>query len=416
MKRLVVTAATALLLAASGTGPAAVRDIEGKPAPEFTGALLSGEAVSLSAHRGKTPVVLTFWSIYCKSCTEEISALQRLVGKYGPEQVTVIAVNEDGDVGIDRVRNFLDRFAAADGGGKVTLPVLFDGKGEVFRKYSIVHLPTLVYIDRDGTVRSVVEGYGRGSELAVTSAIEKLIRTVSPEPLKEVAAEAVYDLDVTAPICGVYRDGTWFRPLDLDESGRPEAVARARAQGEDYLRREAVRFALARLGISLDSRPRPPACEVPYGLEIRTPRYPKDALDLFMERLDMPRVMEVVSQDTVERDRDLVLYRRIRIHLPALREQLQAGGYTVARATLRIRFARASHVEERAFLDAVGTRFPYLASLRSAPSPRGKTEYLLECHASPGTAVEKLRTLDVGARKLSVELLPGDIAEVAMWR
>ena len=117
--------------------------------------------------------------------------------------------------------------------------------------FSVVHLPTLVYIGADGVVREVIEGYERGRELAVLASIEKLIGEVSAEQLKEVRAEAVYDLEVVSPICGTYRDGEWFRPLDLDESGRPEAIARARAGGEEYLRREAIRLALADLGIFL---------------------------------------------------------------------------------------------------------------------------------------------------------------------
>lgn len=416
MRRLCAAAAAAFLLAGGGPAAADVRDLEGKNAPDFTAADLSGRQVALGPLRGGSPVILIFWSIYCKSCAEELAALERLAAKYGPDRVAVVAVNEDGDVGIARVRAFLDRFAASPAGARLTFPVVFDGRGEILAKYSVVHLPTLVYVDRDGVVRSVVEGYERGNELAVIAALEKLLGAVSPERLKEVAAEAVYDLDVTAPICGVYRDGRWYRPLDLDESGRPEAVARARAAGEEHLRREAVRLALARLGFGLFYRPRLPSCFAAYGIEIRTPRPEKDTLDLFLERLNLPRVLEVVGQETVERERELLLYRRIRIHLPALVEQLEADGFAAGKTTLRIRFVQASPMDERFFLDAVRTQFPYLASLRAEPSVRGGQEYVLECHAPAGTAVEKLQALDVGARKLSVDLLPGGVAEVAMWR
>ncbi len=62
------------------------------------------------------------------------------------------------------------------------------------------------------------------------------------------------------------------------------------------------------------------------------------------------------------------------------------------------------------------TGFPYLANIRKDASSRGSTEYVLVSHASAERVVEKLRSVDVGPRKLSVELLPGDIAEVDMWR
>lgn len=404
-----------VLLSAREALPAAA-DIVGKKAPDFSGKQVSGEPFSLSAYRGNVPVILTFWSIYCKSCTEEMAALERLYQKYGPAKVAVVAVNEDGDVGLGRVRNFLARFAGPGGDTKISFPLFFDEKGEVFSRYAVLHLPTLIYIDREGTVREVIEGYERGRELAVISAIERLIGAVAPEPLKEVASEAVYDLDVVAPICGVYRDGKWYRPLDLDESGRPEAIARARAEGEDVLRREAIRLALADLGITLYGPARTPSCGVPYGSEIRTPHRAKDALDLLIDQLNQPRVLNVVSQETIEKDRELVLYRRIKVNLPVLTEDLQSGGYAVTKSTIRIKFVRASLLEERAFVEAVMTQFPFLAEMRKAASSKGGTEYVLVSQASEERVVEKLRSLDVGARKLSVDLLPGDIAEVAMWR
>lgn len=406
----------AVLLLSGGEAAALPGELAGKRAPDFSGKQVSGEPLSLSAFRGKVPVILTFWSIYCKSCTEEMAALERLYRKYGPEKVAVIAVNEDGDVGLGRVKNFLERFTGAGGETKLSFPLFFDEKGEVFARYSVLHLPTLIYIDRDGTVREVIEGYERGRELAVFSAIERLIGEVSPEPLKEVASEAVYDLDIVVPVCGVYRDGKWYRPLDLDESGRPEAVARARAEGEESLRREAVRLALAELGISLFAPARAPSCGVPYGQEIRTPRRPADALDLVIDKMNLPRVIDVVAQETIERDRDLVLYRRIKVTLPVLKEQLDAGGYAEQKSTIRLRFVRASLLEERSFLEAVMTQFPYLAEIRKTPTSRGATEYVLTAHASAERVIEKLQSLDVGPRKLSVDLLPGDIAEVAMWR
>lgn len=406
----------AVLLLFGAEAQAVPKDMVGKQAPDFKGRLVSGETFALSRFLGKGPVILSFWSIYCKSCVDEMGALERLSRKYGPDRLTLVAVNEDGDVGLGRVRNFLERLTSTGRGEKFSFPLFFDERADVFSRYQVVHLPTLIYIDGKGTVREVIEGYEQGKELAVLSAIEKLLGSVSPEPLKEVASEAVYDLEAVVPLCGVYRDGKWYRPMDRDEAGRPEAIARARAGGEEHLRREAVRLALAELGIELYAMDRTPSCAVPYGMEVRTPYWPKDPLDLFLDRLNLPRVLEVVSQETVEQDRELLLFRRIRILLNGLREQLAADGYTAAKSEVRLRFVRATPLEQRAFLDAVATQFPYLSVLRKAVIPKGGVEYVLACHAPADKVIEKLRALDVGPPKLSVDLLPGGIVEVAMWR
>jgi cytochrome c biogenesis protein CcmG/thiol:disulfide interchange protein DsbE len=391
------------------------RDLVGKPAPDFKGASPFGKPVSLSAFRGKAPAVLTFWSIYCTTCIEEMAGLQRLYEKYGPEGIAVVAVNEDADVGVGRVKAFLDRSAESKE-GKFTYDILFDGKGDVLRAYGVSRLPTLFFIDRGGTVREVIEGGGDGREMRVVSAIGKLVGTVGPEGLREAAAEASFDLDAKVPLCGTYRDGKWYRPLDLDER-RQDVVARSRAEGEEALRREAVRRSLLQLGVTLSRQDRTPGCGATYGMELRSLYSRKDALGRFVDRLNLPRVLEVESQETLEGERELTLYRRIKVNLPALREQFLQDGYSTERSDLRIRFARATPFEERTFVEALYEQYPYLSTVREVPSElRGRPEYVVSSHATPAKAVERLNALNVGARKIAVELLAGGIAEVTMWR
>ena len=415
MRRLAACAAAAGIILFGTTAFPAPKDLVGKPAPEFKGTSPFGKPVSLSAYRGKVPTVLTFWSIYCTTCVEEMAGLQRLYEKYGPGGVTVIAVNEDADVGVERVRAYLDR-SAATADGKFTYDILFDGKGDVLRAYGVSRLPTLFFIDRDGTVREVIEGGGDGREMQVVSAIGKLVGAVGPEGLREAAAEALFDLDAQVPLCGTYRAGKWYRPLDLDET-RQDVVARARAEGEEYLRREAVRRTLLQLGVTLHAEDRIPGCRATYGMDLRSPYHRKDALDRFMDRLNLPRVLEVESQETVERERELTLYRRVKVILPALREQFLQDGYATERSDLRIRFARATPFEESTFIEALYEQYPYLSTVREIPSElRGRPEYVVSSHAIPEKAVEQFKALDVGARKIAVELLAGGIVEVTLWR
>ena len=414
-KRGVFLTVAACILLSGGVVLAAPGDLVGKPAPDFTGAQPFGPPVSVAQFRGKVPLVLTFWSIYCATCVEELAGLQKLYDKYGPGKVAVVAVNEDGDIGMERVRAFLDKSASSPG-GRFTFPLLFDGKGEVFRAYGVSSLPTLYFVEPGGTVRSAIEGFERGKELAVMAAIEELIVAVGPEAIEAVASEAVFDLDVTVPLCGTYRDGKWHRPLDLDEN-RQDVVARTLAEAEEYLRREAVRLALLQMGVTLHGEDRTPGCGAPYGVELRTPWRKEGALGIFLGKLNLARVLDVEPQETLERDRDLVLYRRVKVRLPALREQLDREGYSLEACELRVRFAGATHYEEHVFLEALSCQYLYLSSIRRVSTDaRGREEFLLSSHAAPEKAVESLGALDVGARNHSVELLPGGILEVSVWR
>jgi hypothetical protein len=83
---------------------------------------------------------------------------------------------------------------------------------------------------------------------------------------------------------------------------------------------------------------------------------------------------------------------------------------------LRIRFARGTRLEERAFLEAIRGGYPYLSHMEQSMPRGGRPEYVLVSHATAEKAVEKLKDMDVGVIKYSIDLLPGNIAEVALWR
>ncbi|HUF03418.1 MAG TPA: TlpA disulfide reductase family protein [Aridibacter sp.] len=58
----------------------------GQPAHNFVETTISGENIELDKLRGKV-VVLTFWSTRCEICVAEIPKLNKLVEKYGTEDV-----------------------------------------------------------------------------------------------------------------------------------------------------------------------------------------------------------------------------------------------------------------------------------------------------------------------------------------
>ena len=80
------------LLAACNSGSHPPRI--GSMAPDFT--VADGQqSVTLSQLRGK-PVLLNFWATWCPPCVEEMPSLLALHKELG-DQVTILAVSEDGD-------------------------------------------------------------------------------------------------------------------------------------------------------------------------------------------------------------------------------------------------------------------------------------------------------------------------------
>ena len=54
----------------------------GSEAPTFSLKDIHGADIDLTDQIGRSAVVLSFWSIYCDSCVDEMLALQKLEDKY----------------------------------------------------------------------------------------------------------------------------------------------------------------------------------------------------------------------------------------------------------------------------------------------------------------------------------------------
>lgn len=122
--------------------------VPGTPAPDFTLQALDGSTVRLSDLRGR-PVLLNFWASWCPPCREEMPYLQEVQNAYADAGLVVVAINLDESVAT--IQSFLGR-------NNLRLPVLLDRDLRVTQRYGIIPLPTSFFIDRQGVVRSKVEG------------------------------------------------------------------------------------------------------------------------------------------------------------------------------------------------------------------------------------------------------------------
>ena len=120
---------------------------------------LKGNAVSLSDFLGQKPVFLICTTTWCPHCVTIIPDLKKLYAKYKSKPLEMIAVyiNEPED----RVKSFAEKH-------ELPYKVLLDIEGAVANSYQIRGVPTLMVIDKKGTIRYV----GHGIPLDV---IEKVI-------------------------------------------------------------------------------------------------------------------------------------------------------------------------------------------------------------------------------------------------
>jgi cytochrome c biogenesis protein CcmG/thiol:disulfide interchange protein DsbE len=118
----------------------------GEKAPAFTLTSITGDTVSLDAHKGKV-VVLGLFHI-CDPCMVQGTNLQKVYEATQGKNVAVIGVNSSGNSKKD-VGEFLSAFPV-----KVTYPYLLDPKKETDKLYGGgKFIPNVYVIDQSGVIR-----------------------------------------------------------------------------------------------------------------------------------------------------------------------------------------------------------------------------------------------------------------------
>jgi peroxiredoxin len=150
--------------------------LTGKPAPEFALPTLGGQTVSLADYRGRN-VVLSFWASWCGPCRMEAPLLRTFYERTHKENAgyEVLAIS------LDDTREAAQAAAVEL---KMPFPVLLDVGGKVANQYFVEGIPTLMVIDRDGTVRYSSVGFDMtmGIMLAQQLGIKNYTPTAGTNP------------------------------------------------------------------------------------------------------------------------------------------------------------------------------------------------------------------------------------------
>lgn len=137
-----------LLCAVFGLALAAEKDLEGKPAPDFSLKSTDGKTINLSDYKGKM-VILDFWATWCPPCCKEIPHLVELQKEYkGRLQVIGLDVMEDEAT----VKDFMTE-------NKINYPVCIIDETLSTLYGGIKGIPTLFIIDKQGKVIKTQVGY-----------------------------------------------------------------------------------------------------------------------------------------------------------------------------------------------------------------------------------------------------------------
>ena len=116
----------------------------GQPAPDFALRDVDGHVVKLSDLRGKV-VWVNFWATWCIPCKQELPDIQAIYSEKKGQGLEVLEVNWDETA--DLAKPYFQQ-------RHLTMPVLLDSEGDVFKQYKLTGVPDSFFIGRDGKISS----------------------------------------------------------------------------------------------------------------------------------------------------------------------------------------------------------------------------------------------------------------------
>jgi thiol-disulfide isomerase/thioredoxin len=125
----------------------------------------TGAKVDLAALKGKV-VIVDFWASWCGPCKKEMPVLETLHAKYASQGLVIVGVNIDSSP--KKMNKFLKNTP-------VRFRIVHDRKLVVANRYEPETMPTSYFIGRDGTLRYIHGGFGKGDAGGIEERVKALL-------------------------------------------------------------------------------------------------------------------------------------------------------------------------------------------------------------------------------------------------
>jgi len=408
MKKFAAGLALTALLCSHTPAMASVRDLNtvkvGDIIPAFKGRSLTGEEIDVGALIGKKVLVLAFWSIYCKPCVEEISSLIRLQEQVGGDNLAVIGINADSELGLARIRTFIGRFEEFEK-RKINYPLVFDEGSTIGKLLGVGFLPTVLSVNLKGQVEKIFMGFEEKSEPEIFAGIRSLLPSETAGG--EGSAEAtIFAVESVAPLCGFYDNQGWKASFQ-ESYDLPKELERLAEIARRKALKLALRDALVSVGVSLLSEPLGDACVRPQGVWLPDdPFKVPDCLTNLLAALPVDRLTKVLESQEDFLGTDYRVAQRVSINLPDLKAELEQLKIQIPPHTVTFSVVNLRKMDLSRFERTLVRQSRYIG-FANFPT------YTI--YTSTETFAEEIKRMDFGGLRLFVEETGESRIELEVW-
>lgn len=145
---------------------------------DFSKSDLDENDVKLSKLLEKGPVMISFWATWCSPCKEEMKKMQPIYEKYKDQGFTYLAVNQDNQKSISKVKSFINA-------NNYTFPVVLDLDKHIFEDYSGIGLPYSLLIDKNKKIVAKHLGFITGDEVKIEQEIKDALSGNDAKDIKD---------------------------------------------------------------------------------------------------------------------------------------------------------------------------------------------------------------------------------------
>ena len=390
----------------------------GTTAPSFIVPDIQARPVDLDQYLGKSPVVISFWSIYCDSCVDEMLALQKLEDKYQGQGLVILAVNEDIRVPLERIRRFVERLEKFR--GKISYPLLFDEGSEIFNAFNASTLPTLVLIDRNGKIAGYSRGFDPEGEIDLLASIETLVKgeegqtiTVTPRPGER---SEFITVNGEAALCGFF-DSTGWRKSFSGSDSLDQEMQLTRELSRRAATRQTITEAMRMLGIKLYSFDLMKGCISPNGIHLsRDPFDTKDPTSNLLGLINYTNFFETIEEQEMLIDKTYYTTRQVRVSMDNLASALESFGYLFEPLRITFTYVNMSRLDQKEFLGSLLESSKYIGRFDIPEFTHISTSQVLEVYTSSQGFADEILGIDFGHLKVFVEEVTPTSLELEVWK